>query len=181
MRLPPATATASYALPIADLAAQEPPELDLELLAAPELPADLGRLTGPLTARIHLELKGPHLLMHAEATGDLALVCSRCVQDFPYHLALRVDEHMVVQADEPTDEELEWDMASVAETVAPDGALDLVDWLRQHLILDMPAKQLCAADCAPPQAAGDTAAEGDPRWGALRRLTPSQGDDHGTT
>lgn len=181
MRLPPATATGSFAVQMAELAALDRPELDLQVLALPVLPPDLGRLTGPLDARIHLELKGPHLLLHATAQGDLQLVCHRCLKEFPHHAALTIDEHMVVEAETADEEELEWDMANVAETIDPHGELDLVDWLRQHLILDLPAKQLCATACELPETARAGIDEGDPRWGALRQLKSSQGDDHATT
>jgi uncharacterized metal-binding protein YceD (DUF177 family) len=165
---------------MAELAALDRPELDLHLLALPAIPADLGRLDGPVDARIHLELKGPHLLLHAKAQGDLHLVCHRCLKEFPHHAALAIDEHMVVEP-ERSDEELEWDMANVAESIDPNGSLELVDWLRQHLILDLPGKQLCETACALPEtvAAGDDV--GDPRWASLRQLKSSQGDDHATT
>jgi uncharacterized metal-binding protein YceD (DUF177 family) len=181
MRLPPATATDSFAVEMAELAALDKPELDLRLLALPALPADLGRLKGPLDARIHMELKGPHLLLHATAQGDLQLVCHRCLKEFPHHADLHVDEHMVVEAEKVADEELEWDMASLAETVDPNGELELVDWLRQHLILDLPAKQLCETACELPATAPPAKDEGDPRWASLRQLKSSQGDDHATT
>ena len=181
MRLPPATATESYSVAMESLALLDPAVVDLHLLALPDLPADLGRLVGPLDAQIRLELKGPHLLMRATATGDLSLVCHRCLKEFPYHTDLQITEHMVVQPDEPSEEELEWDMARIAEAVDPSGLIDLVDWLRQHLILDLPAKQLCDESCALAPAAVAQTAQGDPRWGALRQLTSDQGDDHGTT
>jgi uncharacterized protein len=181
MRLPPATATESYSVAMESLAQLDPAVVDLHLLALPELPTDVGRLAGPLDSQIRLELKGPHLLIHAKAAGDLQLVCHRCLQDFPYYAELTIDEHMVVQPDEPSEEELEWDMASVAVAVDPSGTIDLVDWLRQHLILDLPAKQLCDDACAIAPVAVAKADQGDPRWGALRRLTSDQGDDHGTT
>lgn len=181
MRLPPKEATAHYAVTVADLANLEPSELDLQLEALPELPADLGRLAGPLHADIRLELKGQHLLLHAKADGDLQLVCHRCLREFPHHAALKVDEHMVVQAEQPI-EELEWEMDTVAESIEPDEPLDLVDWLRQHLILGLPAKQICEASCEIPQTAVTDETLGDPRWAALSRLaTPQQGDDHAST
>jgi uncharacterized protein len=181
MRLPPATAIDSFAVEMAELSALAKPEMDLRLLALPQLPPDLGRLDGPLDAQIHLELKGPHLLLHATAQGDLHLVCHRCLKEFPHHASLTIDEHMVVEPETVTDEELEWDMASVAESIDPNGSLELVDWLRQHLILDLPAKQLCEAACELPETAQAGQDEGDPRWAALRQLKSSQGDDHATT
>jgi uncharacterized metal-binding protein YceD (DUF177 family) len=181
MRLPPATATDSFAVQMEELAALDRPELDLHLLALPAMPADLGRLDGPLDARIHMELKGPHLLLHATAQGDLQLVCHRCLKEFPHHAALTIDEHMVVEPEKAHDEELEWDMANLAESVDPNGELELVDWLRQHLILDMPAKQLCQTACELPVTATAGEDEGDPRWASLRQLKSSQGDDHATT
>lgn len=180
MRLPPATATDSFAVAMPELAALDRPEVDLHLLALPQLPADLGQLQGPLDARIHLELKGPHLLVHAEAEGDLQLVCHRCLSVFPHHAVLAIDEHLVVEP-ETAHDELEWDMANVAESVDPEGSLDLVDWLRQHLILGLPAKQLCDLACALPETAVAGDDEGDPRWASLRQLKSSQGDDHATT
>ncbi|MBC7544212.1 MAG: DUF177 domain-containing protein [Candidatus Sericytochromatia bacterium] len=181
MRLPPATATESYSVAMESLAQFDPSEVDLHLLALPALPEDLGHLAGPFDCRIHLELKGPHLLIRAKATGDLNLVCHRCLKEFPFHTELQIDEHMVVQPDEPSEEELEWDMASVAVAVDPNGEIELVDWLRQHLILDLPAKQLCEASCEILPVAVAQESLGDPRWGALRQLTSDQGDDHATT
>lgn len=177
----PERPTAHYAVAVEDLAAKEPPELDVHLEALPEMPSDLGSLAGPLHADVHMELRGPHLLMKAKAQGDLSLVCHRCLKDFAYHTDLRIDEHMVVQDELPT-EEIEWEADTVSETIPPNGSLDLVDWLRQHLILNLPAKQLCDAACAVPQSAEQGETRGDPRWAALQQLQqPKQGDDHGTT
>jgi uncharacterized metal-binding protein YceD (DUF177 family) len=181
MRLPPATATASFAVQMADLLALDTPELDLHLLALPAMPEDLGRLDGPVDARIHLALSGPHLLVRAKVQGDLHLVCHRCLKEYPHHAELTIDEHMVVEPETDRDGELEWDMANVAETISPEGELELVDWVRQHLILGLPAKQICETACALPETAGTGDDEGDPRWVSLRQLKSSQGDDHATT
>jgi len=180
IKLPPETPVATYAVSMEDLAAIQPPELHVTLSAEPEFPADLGRLVGPLAAVIDLERKGPHLLVHARIKGELELVCHRCLSDYRQAVDLDVDEHMVVQKEEP-EEEIEWELATVAESISPEGALDLVDFVRQHVILDLPAKQLCQAACALPAAAMVTT-EGDPRWSGLAALRQlEQGDDRATT
>lgn len=181
MKRAPSGPTAHYPIAVADLADCEPPGIDVHLEALPELPADLGQLAGPLHADVHIELRGPHLLLHADVDGDLRLVCHRCLVEFPYHTDLAIDEHMVVEDDQSL-ETIEWELDTVTESIPPDGTIDLVDWLRQHIILNLPARQLCDSACTVPPTAAKGESNGDPRWASLQRLQDQQqGDDHGST
>src|SRR5690606_35295801 len=98
-----------------------------------------------------------------------------------YHADLAIDEHMVVE-DDQSPETIEWELETVTESIPPDGTLDLVDWLRQHIILNLPARQLCDAACTVPPTAATGEPDVDPRWASLQRLQDlQQGDDHGST
>jgi DUF177 domain-containing protein len=114
---------------------------------------------------------GLYLKLHFGAT--VAGPCYRCLEDASVAVTVDATEYQEQGAD-PDDEELSTEYLEREE-------LDVDRWARDALVLALPGKILCRADCAgmcprcgarlEPGVAHDCApAETDPRWESLRQL-----------
>jgi uncharacterized protein len=114
---------------------------------------------------------GLYLKLHFGAT--VAGPCYRCLEDARVAVTVDATEYQEQGAD-PDDEELSTEYLEHEE-------LDVDRWARDALVLALPGKILCRADCAgmcprcgarlEPGVAHDCApAETDPRWESLRGL-----------
>jgi uncharacterized protein len=111
---------------------------------------------------------------HGRIEGNVALECSRCLNDTSAHVS---DEAHIIFA-ESGDEET--DDPDVYRIDPNDRELDLRPALREEWILAAPAFGLCRADCKGlcPRCGSDLNAgscnceekSADPRWDALRKL-----------
>ena len=114
---------------------------------------------------------GLYLKLHFGAA--VAGPCYRCLEDARVEVTVDASEYQEQGAD-PDDEELSTEYLEHEE-------LDVDRWARDALVLTLPGKILCRADCAgmcprcgarlEPGVAHDCApAETDPRWESLRQL-----------
>ena len=114
---------------------------------------------------------GLYLKLHFGAA--VAGPCYRCLEDARVEVTVDASEYQEQGAD-PDDEELSTEYLEHEE-------LDVDRWARDALVLALPGKILCRADCAgmcprcgarlEPGVAHDCApAETDPRWESLRQL-----------
>jgi uncharacterized protein len=127
------------------------------------------RVTGRLSAA------GPgRFYWHGKIDGDVALECSRCLEDATAHVA---DETHIIFA-ESGDEETDDPDVYRLDPNAVD--LDLRPAIREEWVLAAPTFALCRPDCKGlcPRCGVDLNAgdhhcaqeEADPRWDALRKL-----------
>jgi uncharacterized protein len=104
---------------------------------------------GPAEAHVTLRRKGDS---RAEAQGTLCaalrLTCDRCLSEYDFSVA--AEFHLLLEAPEDEDgwsckemdNSAELELMEVAEPVA-----DLMEMLRQQLVLSLPVKQLCSPNC----------------------------------
>jgi len=79
------------------------------------------------------------LLAEARAEATATANCVRCLDDFEQQLEIQFTELYAFDERSTTDSEL---------IVPEDGYIDLAPLLREFLLLEMPIKPLCKADCA---------------------------------
>ena len=84
-------------------------------------------VVGDVRLRLNLNVVGGELLVRGSWSGEIELVCSRCLEVFRVSL----DE-----------KELFWDF----EIMGRD-SIDLTDRVREDIILHFPVKPLCRAEC----------------------------------
>jgi uncharacterized protein len=155
------------------LTAPAPADLGIEVVGVPE--------GSPVVLDLRLEAVVEGVLVTGTATADLAGECVRCLADVRETVVTDLQELFVYddQAGPGDDEETSRLLGDLA---------DLEPVLRNAVVLALPFQPLCRDDCpglCPECGArlADDPAHGhepdaDPRWAALRALTPwSPGQD----
>lgn len=116
-----------------------------------------------------------------------ALLCGRCLSPVPW----QIEESFAVQlrpaADSPGEEGLELEDEELEVVFYEHEVLDLDQVAAEQVMLALPMKTVCSADCAGlcPRCGGNLNREGecrcepevDPHWEALRGLKVGQGTD----
>jgi uncharacterized protein len=117
---------------------------------------------------------GTALEVSAGVETILTLSCARCLQQFNQVLRADVREliefsggqalvpdGLLVGAGEDLDDRLD-----------PQGRFDPERWLFEQLSLQMPLVNRCGDNCPGPERWSSDPPTGDPRWAALKALTP---------
>lgn len=90
---------------------------------------------------------GDRLLVQAKLSGEAVVPCSRCLTPFATPLSVSFDEEFVEgQPNSVTPREDEEDQ-SIATAYQGD-TIDLAESVRDNILLELPMKPLCRADCA---------------------------------
>ncbi|MBI4536765.1 MAG: DUF177 domain-containing protein [candidate division NC10 bacterium] len=163
---------------------QIPPEgVDVDL---PEEELDIGSSAqvweGAATVRatMHIGRSGRGLLISGEMVGQIALLCSRCLERFPFRSEERLALYCETAGTGQSKQEIELSPDDLDVTYLEEGRIDTDRLLRESVLLSLPVQPLCREDCrglcprcganlnheacscAPPQ--------GDLRFQALRKL-----------
>ena len=139
-------------------------ETRIDLNETLEFPGELGKLLEPVHAEITVSRALDNSLFRVvcHARARLELVCVRCLGPSPEEVTFAFDESLRV-VETPVPDEL------VEDEVWNQGKLDLGDLVRQHLLLNLPARSLCG--CNP--AYLEELRPVDPRWKKLESLLKS--------
>lgn len=106
----------------------------------------------------------------------ITLTCDLCLQAYNHRLLCEAEEFLwLATVDEP-DAPQDGFAGDFVESVDAQGAIDLADWLYQHLCLALPHPQRCAPTCQgiflepEPEGVTPPLSNLDDRWAALRQL-----------
>jgi uncharacterized protein len=110
----------------------------------PELEASAG-LRGPIRGHVHLTRTGHGILVQTDYSGNVELVCGRCVDPFVHETSGTIEEEFLPLIDIKTGEPLAVEGEEFRLTEAH--VLDLNEALRQDLLTRVPLRPLCAEDC----------------------------------
>jgi uncharacterized protein len=161
-----------------------PPEgLDVVL---PEEELDLGASagvwSGPASVRadLHIDRSGRGLLIGGAFTGDVPLVCSRCLEGFAYQAGDHFQVYCEVASPTQLEEEHELSDDELDVTYLEEGRINTEHLLRENILLSLPIQPLCHEDChglcprcganLNQGACGCTETRVDPRLQVLRKL-----------
>jgi len=161
-----------------------PPDgLDVSL---PEEVLDLGASadiwTGPATvqATMHMGRSGRGILISGSFSGGVALVCSRCLEPFPFRSQDHFEVYCEAAAQGQLKEEHELTNDELDVTYLDQGRINTDSLLRENILLSLPVQPLCHEDCRGlcprcganlnQSACNCTEAHVDPRLQALRKL-----------
>ena len=137
-------------------------------------------LTGPVEMRVEVRRKDARVQFRGDFNAPGTNECSRCLATTPIVVAAPFDVFYtaVSAADDAEDLELSEENLGVAEFTGD--TLDLNEFAREQLVLNLPARVLCREDCAglcetccanknlsPCGCVTETI---DPRWQALKGL-----------
>jgi uncharacterized protein len=163
---------------------QIPPEgLDVDL---PEGELDLGTSAalweGPATVRatMHISRSGRGLLISGAMAGQIALVCSRCLERFPFRAEDRLDLYCETAGPGHSKQDVELGRDDLDVMYLEEGRIDTDQLLRESVLLNLPVQPLCREDCRGlcprcganlnHEACGCAPPSGDPRLHVLRTL-----------
>jgi uncharacterized protein len=162
---------------------QVPPEgLDVAL---PEEDLDLGASDGTwdggarVQGHLHIARSGRDFVITGSFSGQVQLVCGRCLDRFRFHAEDRFDLYCPLGT-EPADEEHELTEDELDVTYVEEGKVNTDQLLRESVLLSLPVQPLCHEACrglcprcganlnqAP---CGCVEAGGDPRLQVLKKL-----------
>jgi len=163
---------------------QIPPEgLDVSLPSdTVDLGDSIGLWEGPVSVRaeMHLGRSGRGLVIGGTFSGDVSLVCSRCLESFRYQAADRFDLYCEIGLPPGPGEERELGKDDLDVTYLEEGRINTDHLLRENILLSLPVQPLCREDCRGlcPQcganlnqtACGCQSPRVDPRLQVLRKL-----------
>ncbi len=122
-------------------------EEGLELNLSDDIVSDAVKISSPVKSVLRIDKVGEDVLARGVLSGDVELQCSRCLKNFPLHISSQVNVvyHPVKEISKAEQHQLKGDEL---DTVFYSGdMLDTDDLLREQLLLNLPMKPLCSADC----------------------------------
>jgi uncharacterized protein len=145
---------------------------------------DLGeevKLTHPIEGAIRLIHTTEGVLVSGQLHTEVELICSRCPESFSTAVDFALEEEFRPTIDIRTGAKLpSVDGEDEATLINSQHIIDLLEVMRQDILLALPARPLCKPDCAGLcSQCGQNLNEGpctcehsldDPRWEALRAL-----------
>lgn len=130
----------------------------------------------PITGRVRVTNARQTLVVKGQAEGAVTLQCARCLEPYAQPLELELEASaplsffrglLVNAAPGDDDEEVEPDdeLAAIFDA----NSLDVLELVRQAIVLQSPPKPLCSPDCPGlPEAAQYMSAPDDNRWESLK-------------
>lgn len=100
-----------------------------------------------ISGKLELQLRNNFVIATGNFKSSVELVCDRCTNNYTSLLEFDFDEAIEVSEKEILKDEVEFDSEDVHEHVSADEQIDVVDLLRQYVLLNMPMKSLCSEDC----------------------------------
>lgn len=98
------------------------------------------------SAEITIERKERRLHISGRIAGELRQVCARCANDFAQPVERDVRAVLLLDPLDQ-DEEAELEAADLDESYLGGDVVDLMELVREQLLLALPHKPLCRADC----------------------------------
>jgi len=152
------------------------PEEDLELGTS----AEVWEGAAAVRAKMCIARSGRGILISGEMAGQVALVCSRCLERFPFRTEDRLDLYCETAGPGQTKHEVELSHDDLDVTYLEEGRIDTDQILRESVLLNLPVQPLCREDCRGlcprcganlnHEACGCDRPPSDPRLQALRKL-----------
>jgi len=144
-----------------------------------------GIQTEPVSGKIKLMRTDRSILAQARFRSSVKVECSRCLKELVYPLAISLEEEYFPTIDIVSGRPLPLPDEPWMFTIDENHILDLTEAVRQYLLLALPMKPLCRADCAGlcsvcgrdlnQGPCGCPAFQPDPRWAKLAQLASARG------
>lgn len=106
-----------------------------------------GRPASPVKGEARLMRTNRSILVHAEATTEVALECARCLTSYDCPVLVQFDEEYFPTTDVSSGILLPDPEETEAFTIDERLTLDLTEALRQYILTAIPMKPLCREEC----------------------------------
>ncbi len=137
----------------------------------------------PVAISGRVERAGKGYLLEGEFEGSAKLRCVRCLAEFEFEFADRLDLHLLPVAAAPQDEDTRLDRDDLEVRFYAEPSVDLAELAAEQFALAVPMKPLCVDDCRGlcprcganlNQGACACAPETDDRLAVLKDFRPSE-------
>lgn len=145
-----------------------------------DLESDFARIDGELEVTGEVSAGDPVTAVSADVKAPLVIDCSRCLREIPMPMEFGFNTAFITSDDLTDEQEVELDLQDLELSFSEEDEVDLVDIVREQIILALPANPLCKEDCKGlceicggnlNQVSCDCKQdETDPRWAALKNL-----------
>jgi uncharacterized protein len=141
-----------------------------------ELDADL--VASDVSGEMRLTRLSDEILANVEATATVELTCLRCLEQYAQPTKTRFQEEFRVAFDVRSGAEVRSSDDDERFTITDAHELNISEALRQELIVSLPMRPDCGAQCpGPPAIASDSEEEIDNRFAALGALLNGTTED----
>ncbi|HAK87849.1 MAG: hypothetical protein A2077_06645 [Nitrospirae bacterium GWC2_46_6] len=125
----------------------EIPEEGIELELKEAIPADPVKIVSPVTASLRIDKQGSEAIVTGNAGADVELQCSRCLKVFT--MKVNSDINVVYRPAEDIVREEHYEIRGdeLDTGFYKNDILDTDDLLKEHVLLNVPMKPLCSAEC----------------------------------
>jgi uncharacterized metal-binding protein YceD (DUF177 family) len=127
--------------------------------------------TGKTVGKVEFKLRNNFILVSGEFETPLSLICDRCSTEYAINLKFDIDEAIEINDDPFPVEDLEFTAETIHERIPSTELIDIEDYIRQYIILNLPTKKLCSETCVNDKIDNLNPKEElkavDPRWGKL--------------
>lgn len=133
-------------------------------------------------ASVRLHRRRHRVEVHGRYEVALHLECSRCLDTFPHRVVGTFRVNLLLESRGAPGAEAELTEADLDDSVFQGDVIDVLELLREQVLLELPAKPLCAEECKGicPDCGADLNTEAcrcslrpvDPRLAVLARLRP---------
>lgn len=110
------------------------------------------KLTSPVSIKLHLINTGQAIRVTGSLKGEALLQCSRCLEFFNYKLEGDFEIDLCEEKHKVESERLEYHRRELRKkdlekTFYRGDNVNLIDEIRQQIILSLPMKPICKEDC----------------------------------
>jgi uncharacterized protein len=125
-------------------------EANIELSERVNYQEDGLKVLGPVKIKLHLTNTGTSVILKGIVKLELEQACARCNKDFRLPLTLEIDEEyakLLPETGQRKRKEVELKEQDFVYPIEDDKTIDLGETIRQNLLLALPVKPLCQANC----------------------------------
>ena len=124
---------------------------------------------GNTKGKVRFQLRNNFIIITGEIEVPVKVACDRCGKDYNIDLEFDIDEVLEVNDDPYPDGEVEFNAEDVQEQVRSDEQIDIEDYIKQYIVINVPTKKLCSETCVNEKLNDfNSKSEGiDPRWEKL--------------
>ncbi|MFO7785262.1 MAG: YceD family protein [Thermodesulfobacteriota bacterium] len=147
----------------------------------------IAELAGPLDVQAEIQRIGRRIVLNGRVRGGLLLRCDRCLKAFQADVDTAFRTYLAIPGDSITETDIELDEEDLEVDFVSSGKIEILDLVRDQLLLNQPMKNLCSEDCkglcdqcgkdlnqGPCECRSD---KGNPAFQELMELKPGGGRD----
>lgn len=100
-----------------------------------------------VVGEVTFKYKNSFLLVSGNFKSSLVLLCDRCTSEYETTITSDISEAIRVMDSEQYEDEIEFNADDIYEQVKPDEQINIADYIRQYIILNVPTKRICSDTC----------------------------------